>query len=67
MVDEDGNPKPPAPGMNPLQFMFQPQGSQSMDRQEKRKLITEIKEEMKVMITQICDYQVEIAITNVKT
>ena len=41
--------------------------SQSMDRQEKRKLMAEIKEEMKVLITQISDYQVEQAVTIVKT
>ena len=38
-----------------------------MDRQEKRKLMAEIKEEMKVLITQISDYQVEQAVTIVKT
>ena len=30
--------------------------STSMDRQDKRKLINEIKDEMKIMITQISDY-----------
>jgi len=39
----------------------------SKDRQEKRKLMAEIKEEMKVLITQISDYQVEQAVTIVKT
>jgi len=38
-----------------------------MDRQEKRKLMTEIKEEMKALITQISDYQVEQAVAVVKT
>ena len=38
-----------------------------MDRQEKRKLMAEMKEEMKVLITQISDYQVEQAVTIVKT
>ena len=38
-----------------------------MDRQEKRKLMNEIKDEMKVLITQISDYQVEQAVTIVKT
>lgn len=38
-----------------------------MDRQEKRKLVTEIKDEMKVLVTQISDYQVEQAVTIVKT
>ena len=49
-----------------MAFMFPPMGSQSMDRQEKRKLMSEIKEEMKVLITQISDYQVEQAVTIVK-
>lgn len=61
MLDENGNPIE-----NPMGFMFN-QGSQSMDRQEKRKLMAEIKEEMKVLITQISDYQVEQAVTLVKT
>ena len=30
-----------------------------MDRQQKRELMNEIKDEMKIMITQISDYQVE--------
>lgn len=42
-------------------------GSNSLDRQEKRKLMAEIKEEMKTLITQISDYQVEQAVTIVKT
>ena len=54
-VDENGNPV----AANPMAFMFPNMGSQSMDRQEKRKLMAEIKEEMKVLITQISDYQVE--------
>lgn len=43
-------------GGQPMPMMFAPQKSPSMDRQEKRKLINEVKEEMKVLITQICDY-----------
>jgi len=42
-----------------LNPMMLGQQSQSMDRQEKRKLMNEIKDEMKIMITQISDYQVE--------
>lgn len=42
-------------------------GSNSLDRQEKRKLMAEIKEEMKELITQISDYQVEKAVSIVKS
>jgi len=56
----------PAGGMMPSMLLGVGQ-SQSMDRQEKRKLMAEIKEEMKVLITQISDYQVEQAVTIVKT
>ena len=37
-----------------------------MGRQQKRDLIAEIKEEMKEMIIQLADYQVEQAISQVK-
>lgn len=40
-------------------IVFGGQPSKSMDRQEKRRLMTEIKEEMKTLITQISEYQVE--------
>lgn len=60
--------------MNMIQEMLKAEGgglgiggSKSMDRQEKRKLITEIKEELKDFITSISDYQVEQAVTIVKT
>ena len=43
-----------------------PMQSASMDRQEKRKLVAEIKDELKTLITQISDYQVEQAVTIVK-
>lgn len=33
--------------------------SKSMDRQEKRELINELKEELKEFITEISDYQIE--------
>lgn len=52
-----------APGADGQQmampFPFKMGGSNSLDRQEKRKLMAEIKEEMKTLITQISDYQVE--------
>ena len=64
----------PGQMMNMIQEMLQSSGgalgiggSKSMDRQEKRKLITEIKEELKDFITSISDYQVEQAVTIVKT
>ena len=41
--------------------------TKSMDRQEKRKLMSEIKDEMKTLITQISEYQVEQATSIVKT
>ena len=41
-------------------------GSASMGRQQKRELIAEVKEEMKEMIIQLADYQVEQAISVVK-
>ena len=37
-----------------------------MDRNEKRKLINEIKDEMKILINQISSYKVEEGITSVK-
>ena len=54
----------PMPAMPIFEMPIQ---SKSMDRQEKRKLMNEIKEEMKILITQISDYQVEQAVTIVKT
>ena len=56
-----------AAGPDGLNSLMLGQQSQSMDRQEKRKLMNEIKDEMKIMITQISDYQVEQAVTIVKT
>ena len=58
----------PQPMMNPMAGLMMgfPMQSPSMDRQEKRKLVSEIKEELKALITQISDYQVEQAVTIVK-
>ena len=45
-----------AAGPDGINSLMLGQQSQSMDRQEKRKLMNEIKDEMKIMITQISDY-----------
>lgn len=42
-------------------------GASSLDRMDKRKLLAEIKDEMKTLITSISDYQVEQAVSIVKT
>lgn len=44
-----------------------PFGSSSLDRMDRRKLLAEIKDEMKTLITAISDYQVEQAVSIVKT
>ena len=63
---QNGGGKSADPSVN-IMNMLQGHQSNSLDRQQKRELMNEIKDEMKVMITQISDYQVEQAVAIVKT
>jgi hypothetical protein len=52
---QNGGGKSADPSVN-IMNMLQGHQSNSLDRQQKRELMNEIKDEMKVMITQISDY-----------
>jgi hypothetical protein len=60
------------PGFDPAALfgslgLQNPFATSSLDRMDKRKLLAEIKDEMKTLITSISDYQVEQAVSIVKT
>ena len=54
-------------GQTIIQQVMVPQGPAELDPAERRKLIKEIKDEVKPMISQIADFQIEKALAVIKT